>query len=155
MDNPFYKGDDEDDEEYNRRSAVHLSTLSTAHGERIQPSGGTAGKSKGKKGRESVTADCFKPETIGVHVNKGGDGFEAWKGNRKVIKKRQIGVQKVEQKVVPREGQYVQPWNFQTGFSKWLFTKQDEVNSKVSVRILTIFIWCKQRLTNIVDYLII
>lgn len=118
MDNPFYKGDDEDDEEYNRRSAVHLSTLSTAHGERIQPSGGTAGKSKGKKGRESVTADCFKPETIGVHVNKGGDGFEAWKGNRKVIKKRQIGVQKVEQKVVPREGQYVQPWNFQTGFSK-------------------------------------
>jgi len=55
----------------------------------------------------SATADCFKPETVGLHVNKGGDGFEAWKGNRRVIKKRKIGVIKVEQKVVPREGQFV------------------------------------------------
>ena len=93
---------------------MHLSTLSTSHGERITPRGGTNSKAKkgSKPGTSALTADCFKPETIELHVNKGGDGFEAWKGNRRVIKKRKIGVQKVEQKVVPREGQYVQPWNF-------------------------------------------
>lgn len=38
-------------------------------------------------------ADCFKPETKGIHKNKGGDGFEAWKGSRRVIKKLKLGVQ--------------------------------------------------------------
>lgn len=115
--NPFYKGDDgEDDDEYDRSSTLRISTMSTLHGQSIKPTGGTIAKenTKGKKKSSSVTADCFKPETIDAHVNKGGDGFEAWKGNRKVIKKRKLGVHKVEQKVVPREGQYVQPWNFQT-----------------------------------------
>lgn len=51
-------------------------------------------------------ADCFKQDTVGVHANKGGDGFEAWKGNRKVIKKLKIGVRKEEQKAVPRDGKY-------------------------------------------------
>ena len=61
-----------------------------------------------------MVADCFKPETIEIHKHRGGDGFEAWKGNKSVIKKKKIGFQKIEQKIVPREGQYSQPFNFGT-----------------------------------------
>ena len=86
--------------------------MSTLHGQTITPKGGTVKKDKGKKTSSSVTADCFKPETIDAHVNKGGDGFEAWKGNKRIIKKRKLGIHNGEQKVVPREGQYVQPLNF-------------------------------------------
>ena len=120
MVNPFYKGTDDDDDEegFNTRSALHISTMSTLNGN--ISGGGTiknTGNGKGKN-KSRLTADCFKPETVNIHVNKGGDGFEAWKGNKRIIKKRKLGVHKVEQKVVPREGQYVQPWNFQTQLSK-------------------------------------
>lgn len=37
-------------------------------------------------------ADCFAKGTKSLHANKGGDGFEAWKGNRKIIKKLKLGV---------------------------------------------------------------
>ena len=56
---------------------------------------------KGKK-----VADCFKAETVNVHKNKGGDGFEAWKGNRFVIKRNKLGIKKVEQRIVPRTGRF-------------------------------------------------
>ena len=53
--------------------------------------------------------DCFKTDTVAVHANKGGDGFEAWKGNRKIIKKLKIGKRVEYQTAVPREGKYSQP----------------------------------------------
>ena len=61
--------------------------------------------------KKGPVADCFKPDTVKVHQNKGGDGFEAWKGNRRVIKKLQLGIRKKEQRIVPRTGQYAQPYN--------------------------------------------
>ena len=57
--------------------------------------GGTM-KTKGKKMVKDSVADCFKPETVGIHMNKGGDGFEAWKGNKRVIKKLKLGIKKEE-----------------------------------------------------------
>jgi hypothetical protein len=33
---------------------------------------------------------------VALHANKGGDGFEAWKGNKKVIKKLKLGITKEE-----------------------------------------------------------
>lgn len=60
-------------------------------------------------------ADCFKPETVNLHRNKGGDGFEAWKGNRKVIKKDKLGIKKKEQRIIPRTGQFAQPFNLSGG----------------------------------------
>ena len=48
--------------------------------------------------------DCFKPDTINLHVGKGGDGFEAWKGNRMLIKKQKLGIKKKEERFIPRIG---------------------------------------------------
>ena len=45
-----------------------------------------------------------------MHANKGGDGLEAWKGNKRVIKKLKLGVKIEQQKIVPRDGKYAQPY---------------------------------------------
>ena len=60
-------------------------------------------KGKRKKGADQVP-DCFRPETMHMHQGKGGDGFEAWKGNKKVIKKQKLGIRKEEIKVLTKEG---------------------------------------------------
>jgi hypothetical protein len=65
---------------------------------------------KSKNGKKVDVADCFKKDTVKVHTNKGGDGFEAWKGNRKVIKKLKIGKRVEYQTSVPRDGKYAQPF---------------------------------------------
>ena len=66
-------------------------------------------KSSGKTKKGQVVPDCFKTDTIAVHANKGGDGFEAWKGNKKIIKKLKIGKRVEYQTAVPRDGKYSQP----------------------------------------------
>ena len=109
--NPFYQDRDEDDDSgIERPPAINLESLKSNG---IVNSGGTIKHNGKKKKRADSVPDCFKPESIGYHKSKGGDGFEAWKGNRKVIKKMKLGVKKEEQKIVPRDGKYAQP--FQRG----------------------------------------
>lgn len=120
MENPYYRGEDtedEDENDRNRSNRLMLSTLSTQAGATAQTNGGIKKVKKSKRTSNSQVPDCFKPETLHMHVGKGGDGFEAWKGNKKVIKKQKIGVQRIEIKAIPREGQFSAPYQSATKFS--------------------------------------
>jgi len=119
--NPFYEDPNDKIDDTNgmsRPSPLMLTSLAPdlergsgiTTGGTIAPSSMNKDK-KSKKQLKGQVADCFDEKTVAVHANKGGDGFEAWKGNRKVIKKLKLGVKKVELKHVPREHQYSQPFN--------------------------------------------
>ena len=92
--NPFFTEEEEDDTGYERPPTLGLQTLRPNSGGNVN-TGGTI-KNVKKTSKSAAAPDCFKPETVGIHSNKGGDGFEAWKGNRKVIKKLKLGVKKEE-----------------------------------------------------------
>jgi len=112
--NPFYRDPNDfiDDSGIERPPALKFGDMGTIDANTFKGKtyGGTIQHDKTKKLKKgSVVPDCFKTDTVGVHVNKGGDGFEAWKGNRKVIKKLKIGKIVEYQTTIPREGKYSQP----------------------------------------------
>ena len=54
-------------------------------------------------------ADCFNPESITIHHGKGGDGFEAWKGSKQIIRKQKLGKRKEEIRTLTKDGMYGNP----------------------------------------------
>ena len=110
--NPFYLDPDDliDDSGITRPPSLSFGDMGTIDPGKLtgKTYGGTIQHDKTKKSKKGskVVPDCFKTDTVGVAANKGGDGFEAWKGNRKVIKKLKIGKHVEYQTTIPREGKY-------------------------------------------------
>jgi carboxylesterase type B len=93
FENPFYadKNQEEFEKGVQQSQKISLSTMEHVQtGSGVKPSGGTISPEKPdkkKKRRSKAVADCFAPETISIHHGKGGDGFEAWKGSKQIIRK--------------------------------------------------------------------